>query len=381
MTASSFSQITVTAPKGSVAPATQIVDATGLDVLVYNTDTTNTVWLSENNYTSTADVGSNNVTPLGPQESVVFNGKLPVFAVCASGVTVVLNLYPSATNFTPFTQVTSLYSSLTPPAGTTFPLTIAANGSFTPINLVDVSLYQSYDIGLLAIDASQATSGHALAFNVTLTWYDDLVSGVPVFRESWNPWVLQTQGSTPGIIGSGPMHGRYMTIVISNQTGFPFNLNFFNLFGSNRNVQLSDWRQNYGNHVNDHTLTELSTIDTGFENSLCDWEGALAISTGYLLPLHLYSGPASVTIEPITAIPDSINLLDIGTNSSTFTSGNIPTNGNGNLAGDLNFTQISAGGFTQIVDLPRSACAVKVVMNSSSTAGNLAIKVVAQQGP
>src|ERR1700685_4249545 len=129
-----------------------------------------------------------------------------------------------------------------PGGGATIP---ASGGTSKPVTLVDVSQYNSYDLSAAFVDTAQATAGHALTVQIQVAFYDDLVSGIPIYQEDWYPWVV-SQTPTPGLqglIGCGPMHGHYMSIVITNNGAGAVTIPYFNLFGSPRNVQQSDWRQ------------------------------------------------------------------------------------------------------------------------------------------
>jgi hypothetical protein len=374
--ASTFNQVTVSSPAGVAAPATQLVEASGLDVLVFNTSTTVTVYLSAVNSALSSDAGTPVVSPLGPQQSIVFNGNLDVFAVVAPNLTAVLNLYPSATNYTPFVSVTTLFSFLS--GGGSF-ITAPAGTTITLLNMADVSLYASYDLSM-ALLGIQNVVGAALCARVTLSWYDDLVSGIPVFQEIWNPWVVTSIPGMPpqGIIGSGPMHGKYFSISITNPGTQTINVFYVNIFGSPRPVPLSDWRQFLNNSVQDAVLHNLTNTAIDFDNSLADTQGPanLLANTSYLLPFGLYSGPVTYSLQLGAGIVVTrLNIIDVGGNFNVVTSGNVnPAVGNllspGTAAGEQLEGQIL---------LPRSGCALYVAV--TTTGGTINFKVTAQQGP
>lgn len=384
MPASVFNQVTVQAPAGSVAPATQIVEgsgaATGLDVLVFNTSTAVTVYLSEVNSSLSSDAGTPRVSPLGPQQSIVFNGTLDVFALVAPGNTAVLNLYPSATNFTPFVNVTSLFQGGSS-GGAPF-TTIGPGIAITPLNLVDITLYSSYDLSMALIDASENTAGHALCCRVILSWYDDLVSGLPVFQEIWEPWVvtgLSGAGLPRGIIGSGPMHGKYFSLSIVNPGTGNVTVQYLNVFGSPRQLPVSDWRQYLNGQVQDATLLMIASnvsAPLGFDNSLADTQGGvtLAANTTYWIPINLYAGPVAWALELGPAIVvTALDILDVGTNLTP--SGSVGV-GLGNLVRLPLAASSMANG--QII-LPRGGCAL--VARIGGTGGTLNFTCKAQQGP
>lgn len=248
MAGTDFAQIVVQAPAGvNLAPATQVVDAIGIPCLLYNTSTTVTVYLTRDNAYTSLDTGSLNVTPLGPLQSVVFEGDIDVFAVVGPGQSATVNCYPDASNFTPYTIITPLaQQGGLPPAGSAF--NVPAAGTVNITTLADVSLYSAYDISIYAFCTQQGVTGASLTMPVTFTWYDDLVSGVSVYTEEWDVWVSTNNGS--GVypkgtaFGTGPMHGRYLTVSVAELGGAePITIQYVNIFASNRSVTRSNWRQ------------------------------------------------------------------------------------------------------------------------------------------
>jgi hypothetical protein len=378
MPASTFNEVTVSSPAGVAAPATQLVVAGGPDVLVFNTSTTVTVFLSETNDALPGDAGTPRVSPLGPQQSIVFDGTMNVFAVVAAGLTAVVDLYPSAINYTSFTGVTSLFSGGSA-SGAPF-TSVAAGATITPLNLVDVSLYTSYDLSIAAIDTAQATAGHALSFSIRLSWYDDLTSGLAVFEEIWHPWVVTGLPATAprGIIASGPMHGKYFSVSVMNPGSGPVSVQYLNVFGSPRNLQVSDWRQFLNNEVSDAVLVNMFSTALGFDNNLADTEGSFiaAANTTYLMPFCLYAGPVAWSFETGAGIViTAAEIMDIGSNNLVSTSGNV-TLGVGNLLSPPFAANEQLNG--QLI-LPRGGCAF--YLRVGGTGGLVNFKVVAQQGP
>jgi hypothetical protein len=375
--ASTFNQVTVSSPAGVAAPATQLVESSGVDVLVFNTSTTVTVFLSAVNSALPSDAGTPVVSPLGPQQSIVFNGELDVFAVVAANLTAVLNLYPSATNYTPFVSVTTLFQFAT--GGGMF-ITILPGATVTLLNMADVSLYASYDLSMALINSGQGTIGSLLCARITLSWFDDLVSGVPVFQEIWNPWVVTSIPGVPpqGIIGSGPMHGKYFSVTIANPGVNSVAVSYANIFGSPRPSPVSDWRQYLNNSVKDSVLVNLFNTAICFDNNLADTQGPanLLANTSYLMPFGLYAGPVAYSLQLGAGIVVTrLNIIDIGGNYNVSTSGNVnPAVGNllspGTLAGEQLEGQLL---------LPRSGCALYVAV--TTTGGTINFKVTAQQGP
>lgn len=253
-------------------------------------------------------------------------------------------------------------------------------GIVTPVSLVNIGAYTSYDLSMALVDTGQATAGHAITCSVQLLWYDDLVSGIPIYSEIWNVWVVAQNPSHPtqGIIGSGPMHGQYMTVNIGNvNTTAPVAMPYFNLFGSTRNIQLSDWRQSMGNHVNDHTVILIPVTESfAVDNVLADTAGLQSITSGnlYWVPLALYSGPVYMYIQIGGGANVVAAVVDVGSHASVDSSGNL-----NDSQGQMTLDQLVAPNTSVLrqLYLPRSASALFVIPSVSGTFG---CKVVAQQG-
>jgi hypothetical protein len=93
----SFQQVTVTG-KG---PATLIIDGTesgaSQQVLLYNPDPVNTVWLSESNSFTAGDVSS--CSPLPPLSGISFDAHNDVYAMTIGTAIVIVNKFPGASSF------------------------------------------------------------------------------------------------------------------------------------------------------------------------------------------------------------------------------------------------------------------------------------------
>lgn len=304
MAASTFSVITVGSPQpGQVmAQATQIVEAGGPSVLVVNTSTTKTVYLSQDNYVTVADAQAPVITPLGPGGSVTFDGSLNVYAVTAPGVVVNLNLYPSAVNFTASTVVTPLSSGGSQSGTPAF--TVPLNSTVTVVNLVDVTAFSSYDLTFGAFVANQNSLGAAMTARIVLTWYD--APGVPCYTEAWEPWVanntLVNLGTAfPNTWGSGPMHGTLLSVTIQNQGDTAMTVQYFNVFASPRQADKSVWRQDpsgamgvapAGSYVFQPAWSTLAMNFSSAENLLAQIDDeAVNASAKWFYPFGMWSGP------------------------------------------------------------------------------------------
>lgn len=292
-----FNNILVTSPQGVQAPATQIVWAGEGDVLIYNSDSVNPVFLSDSNGLLSAD--QSGVSVLGPLSSLVFNGDIDVYAGSAPGVTVILRAYPSATQFTNVTTVTPLGSV----GGISGPVTnfIPGNTSFSfqPNSIspyFNVGMFASYDFSAYFFSATPTAFSSTL---ITLQWFDDNTSGIPVFEENW--WIYNgraaftapTNPPVTAMAACGPMHGQFMTVTFTNVDTAQTSIQWANLFGSNRNPPYSDWRQNAAivNPIFPGFTVSLPTWGVGFDNILGGFSITIPVSSTRVIPLGLYSGP------------------------------------------------------------------------------------------
>lgn len=175
--------------------------------------------------------------------------------------------------------------------------TIVAGTGYTVINLQNVAQFASYDINCYGYASPAGGNLDVISFQMNLQWFDDLVSGIPVFEEDWFFWAGRAApvAGTNYLAGSGPMHGQYMTVTVFIPPGATGNgiLQYINLFGSNRVVPYSDWRQSA--QFVDPQIFNLQIQGgggTSFDNFLASVSSAtLAVSTAAFIPLGLYSGP------------------------------------------------------------------------------------------
>lgn len=334
-----------------------------------NNSTSITIWIG---YDQTIAAGSGPVIPLLPGASIAMDGTRSVYGITSSG-TASMSIVPGGSSYSPGVNIASLFSL----SGTQV---IPGNSTVMPVSLINIGSYSSYDFSFQLLDALQATVGHSLAFQVDLTWYDDLISGVPIFKETWYPWVVQNN-SLGGIVATGPMHGQYMSIAITNGNASPITLMYANLFGSFRNGQLSDWRQNVSNlNIHDAVLFAFNDIGNGFDNTLYDSGIQLgtAVSRQYLLPWNLYTGPAYLACN-MTAAPTHITTVDIGTNYKTQTSGNVQQT-TGTLDNEDAHMPAGSGFLSNTLLTPRSAVAT-ILVGQTAGAASLSFIAIAQQGP
>lgn len=257
--------------------------------------------------------------------------------------------------------------------------TIPANGKSYPVGGADVSSFQSYDISLLLTCATQGTAGAPLACQVRLTWFNDDTSGIPVYVETWYPWVvnaLATDSTVSVAMGSGEMHGRYLNVSISNGGSQPIAVQFMEVYGSARTKGVSTWNQNVATDPkfgfpDAHVGTANSGV--GSDCNLYDMYAILGANTKYIFPFNLYSGNVNYYFHSTEALTLDPVIIDIGSNYTEFLAGSIPFGGTS--PGALQILANTTNGQNGALLLPQSACAL--VVETGATAPNLQIKVTA----
>jgi hypothetical protein len=348
-----FGQVTVR----STYPGTKLVEGSidnPTPVLIVNTDPVNTVYVSENLAYLPGD--TTQTTPIPPNASVVFNGASDVFAIAAAGTSAAVSVFPSGIAYTQPAAITPLAQKGSFSGSSAGTITVVT--SFTVMSLVDVTSFASYDINLFTFNVSPGAVGAPVTTQVNLQWFDDLVSGIPVFQEMWFIWNGRAVPSSVfnTLSGCGPMHGRYLTITlfIAPSSASNVTVQYVNVYGSNRVVPYSDWRQNaqgVNPQVNSFTIQQGG--GTGFDNDLANISGAvLGASAQIFVPLGLYAGPVWYRYQGTVAALHNVVIADI-----SGTIGGQWVSGTGMPGALLNISPNDAAEHSGIINLPRAACA------------------------
>lgn len=247
------------------------------------------------------------------------------------------------------------------------------------VTAIDVSGYASYDLSSFFYDLTGATS----SIRIVLQWFDDTVSGIPVFEEDWWVWVSNAAtfpATAFPLVGCGPMHGRYMSVFIDNSNGnSTVTMQYLNIFGSPRTQPFSDWRSNpmlQSGPGGGNDIVGQNTIGSGYDNIL----GGV---TAFNLPegaaqyynLGLYAGPIfyTITIGP-NALSKNIVLVT-ASNNKKFNGGGASES---NILAALGGSGASNYATSGELILPRAACAL-VFTGDTSAASLLNFMVVGQQ--
>lgn len=255
--------------------------------------------------------------------------------------------------------------------------------AFEIVTLEDVSNYASYDLSIYLYAVTPGAAGSPIVAGVTLYWFDDLTSNIPVFEETWNIWVGRApSGLSFGIFGdactaTGPMHGRYITVVVSIPVTATSNviLQYFNLFGSPRSTSFSDWRQNAAlvNPQATSTVTDtISSTLSGYDNVICQVSNAsVPASSKVFLPFNLYAGVFNLFI--FTSIAATFCFLAAADN---ILAGDVWTN-NPVALGSL---ALAAGSSTSTFFIaPRAPCYLSMTSGAGG-ATTFSFTAIAQQG-
>lgn len=282
-------------------------------------------------------------------------------------------------------QVTPLFS-LGSVSGTGA-ITISAGGLLTVLSLADVSAFSSYDINTYGYAVTPGNAGSPFNCQIQLQWFDDLVSGIPVFEEDWWPWIGRAAINSIGVgptganplAGSGPMHGRYLTVTVAlkaaDTTGMV--LQWLNLFGSNRPLPYSDWRQNVGvvnPQVNNLTIQPPSNLPSlGYDNVIAT-ATSIVIPANVIafIPFNLYAGPVYYRFQASVAPQNAPTICVLG----GLTGGQASAgSGSPNI---LTSFAADAADHEGTIILPRAVCALIVRAPTAATT-TISCQVTGQQ--
>lgn len=220
--------------------------------------------------------------------------------------------------------------------------TITPAGGVNMVNKINVTQFASYDLGFYLYAQSPGGVSSPIVALCQLLWFDDLTSNIPIYEEQWWVWVGRAPaGFNDNMMGTGPMHGAYMTVNISIPTACASNaiLQYFQLFGSPRPQPWSDWRQDaFQVNPQNNGLTVVSPSTSGYENTLCNaFQIAPGNNASVWIPISLYSGPVYWRFQasqipnndPVIAAADNITASQIvvGT-ANAVTLVNIPNDTN-----------------------------------------------------
>jgi hypothetical protein len=218
--------------------------------------------------------------------------------------------------------------------------------------------------------------GAPVTTQVNLQWFDDLVSGIPVFQEMWFIWNGRAVNSSAfnTASGTGPMHGKYLSVTLFIPPGSASNVTvqYVNIFGSNRTLSKSDWRQNaigVNPQINNFTIQQGG--GTGFDGILASISGVvLGANAQIFVPLGLYSGQVWYRYQgSVAANKDPVIAEVAGTIGGGWASGTAMTGVLVNIAND-------AADHSGLFMMPRSACAF--ILQAPAAGMTFSLEIAAQ---
>ena len=395
----------------------------GTPLTVINLDTANTVYVGN---VSNLDPSGSNVIPLNPLSSISFDGSVSVYAITlgpqvrvaitpggnsysAGQLTItgpvtaeitgpvdanILGTASVAVTGTPNVNVVSgtLNATVTNAtinvagsvsliptianittlgtlSGASFS-TMTPGASQTLMSLVDVSVYNSISISAYLNSANTITVGATLTSPLFVTWFDDLVTGIPVLQDEIDIWNANNTLPPAGFAGVAyitlPVRGRYLTIATKNVvTASNIAIQFFNAYGCPNIIPRIQCRQQAPPSL---TATN-GVIFPSFTSNLCGMLGSTgtsAIPNGsiYFMPMSLFTGQAEIYCLTSVAFGQNATLYAV-----------IPSAGNNGLRLNQNNTTgviddgLSLNG-TSVADAPIALpkCPTMLVFDNSSGA-------------
>jgi len=386
------------------------------NILVYNSDANNTVYLTEKPSGNSAALEE--ASPLAPLSSIVVDGTKDIYGYTASpGLTAIVLRFPSASGFTPGSlnvtgNVNATVSGNVNIAGQSIPIDVSAAtvtinpslgyippgitqniftdntthtvsaGAALAYGIIDVSKYSSVDLTISANSNSQSTAGAAICGIVMMRWFDDVSGTNLVYEEEVGFWLSNAAGNQMPIRGSVPMHGHYMEILVFNPgSAATMNLTQVVVTGSYRTPVYSSWRQSTPLAaqitINGVTVTNMNypaisgqaayTGNLGTINNTTPGVGLRAY------PIGFFSGPTWVFFSVTTA-----TLVNVGTivDMTFVTSGNLAA-GTSQAGSIMNLPNSTTVNFSEVMMLPRGPC--MLVVNPAATS-TIQFAAVGQQG-
>jgi hypothetical protein len=172
------------------------------------------------------------------------------------------------------------------------------------------------------------------------------------------------------------MHGQYMTVnlILPATTTFGATLQYFNMFGSNRVVPYSDWRQNAQSlSPQSNGVTFQAGAGVAFDNTLANISNViLGASALIFVPCGLYAGPAYFRYQGNATPLHNIVLV----NMEGYISGGLAA-GTGDNGVLVNVAGTSGTEYELALQLPRAPCAL--VAQAPAAGMGFSFQLIAQQ--
>jgi hypothetical protein len=171
--------------------------------------------------------------------------------------------------------------------------------------------YNSYNLSIGAFTAS----GGQLATPIRLSWYADAAGTQLVFQETgwiWTP----TTGNVVNAMIAGPLHTRYMKIIIFELSGVNSPTANFQLYGNSRSLTKSSWFQAAPQNglvsagvTNGIASGPKSAFSNGADGVICSQiNAAFGVAGVYWYPLSMCSTQISARFNTTQALGNDFAL-------------------------------------------------------------------------
>ena len=234
----------------------------------------------------------------------------------------------------------------------------------------DVSAYNSISISIYLNSANTAAANCTITSPLFITWYDDLVSGVPVLQDEVDIWNANNTLPPGGLQGVAyitlPVRGQYLNINTKN-VGAASNIviQFFNAYGCPNIIPRVQCKQQPPPSL----AVANATLFPGSYNNLCGILGSTGTSaipntTAYFLPMSLFTGQAELySLTSVAFAANACLYAVVPANNNTGLRFN-PTNTIGIIDDGISLANIS------IADAPIALpkCPTMIVFDNTSGA-------------
>jgi hypothetical protein len=330
-----FGSVQVTSSLGSL-----LVPASGMPVCVVNNDPVNSIYLGDS--PSITPGQQNTTTVLGPLNVCTFDGTLPVYGICATGITVQALLFPTGSDWSPSPiQIQEQLADLGLATlveqinqNSAIPTNISTTGApllnlynkivsqvSTPIGIGgELSLPSSggsYPIGQIGyeflIEASTAQNTAVAPVSVIFTWTDSSTGFITAIQV-YNFYSAYTGagGGAHVVEGHGPSNGDQLNVSIFASTS-AITVSF-TLLQTSRIYGRHEWRtQNAAGNITFPTMTYVSCAPAVNILAAASISLAQNATETYLLPFYtgacMLSGTTTNAIDGVWQIRDTLTNL------------------------------------------------------------------------
>jgi len=201
---------------------------------------------------------------------------------------------------------------------TTTAFTMAPGGTGKLLTLQDVTQFATINISVYAFTSSMPVTGATATIPLNITWYDDLVSGIPVFQDEVDIWVANNvMASASALSGTAyitlPVRGQYLSITTSNPgTASTITMQFFSVYGSQNTTP-----RVYCKQIPPPSLAFFGspTLAGNYYSELNGILGSAtfnaAADTNYFMPMGLFTGQGNLYALTSAAFANDVSLFSM----------------------------------------------------------------------